>query len=478
MATITSTGIGSGLDVNTILTQLVALERKPIEQLQTEAGKLDARLSSFGRVQSSLDTLRSAARTLTDAATWQAVTGTSADSAAVQVQAGSNTSPGAYAVRVNTLAAAQINATTAVAGATTAIGEGTLHIQLGAWNDDATGFTPKTGTSTIDISIGPGEDTLEKIRDKINGTANVGVKASIVNDATGSRLVLQSTTTGKENGFRIQVDDNDGVPDDDSGLSRLAYDPENGIAVSSRPQPGANATATINGLPVESASNTLSNVIDGVTLTLAKQTASAVDVTISRDNTSMRKAVDTFVSAYNDLNKLLRDQTKYDATSKSAGTLQGDRTAIAIMAQVRQAMGLSSTASSTFGRVSDIGLQIQTDGSIKTTGSKLDSAIGNLDEIRKFFSAAGTGSGTEGLATRLRALTDQFLGTDGSVSTRQEGLRKLKTVNTDRQAVLEDRVVATEKRLRAQYQQLDLNMARLTGLSSYVTQQVTRWNNS
>jgi flagellar hook-associated protein 2 len=246
------------------------------------------------------------------------------------------------------------------------LGQGTLTIDIGAWADDLSGFTPKAGSTSVSISIGPGEDTLEKIRDKINNTSDLGVRATIVNDANGARLVMQSRTTGVENGFRIQVSDDDGVSDDDSGLSRLAYDPENGAGVSLRNQPGANAKATINGLPVESATNALVDVIDGVSLTLSKKTTGPVDVTVSRDTASMRKAIDTFVSAYNDLVKLMRDQTKYDATSKSAGPLQGDRTAIAILGQLRSAMGGSSSASATFGRASDIGLQIQTDGTLKS----------------------------------------------------------------------------------------------------------------
>ncbi len=369
-----------------------------------------------------------------------------------------------------------MNATSALATASSPVGQGTLTIDIGAWADDLSLFTPKSGTSTVTISIGPGEDTLEKIRDKINAQSDLGVRASIVNDANGSRLVMQSRTTGVENGFRVQVSDDDGVSDDDNGLSRLAYDPENSVAVSLRNQAGANAKATINSLPVESATNTLSDVIDGVSLTLSRTTTSPVDVTVSRDATSMRKAIDTFVSAYNDMVKLMRDQTKFDATSKAAGPLQGDRTAIAILGQMRSAMGGSSSASGTFTRASDIGLQIQTDGTLKTTSSKLDAAIVNVDELQKFFATSTTSSATNGLADRLRKLADALIGAEGAVPSRQEGLRKLKTVNSDRQQALEDRVAATEKRLRAQYQTLDTNMARLTSLQNYVSQQITNWN--
>lgn len=476
MATLSSIGIGSGLDANAIVTQLMSLERRPIEQLKTEAGKIDAQLSSFGRIQSSLDSLRSAARALTDTSTWRAAGATSGDAAAVGVTVSSGTSPGSYAVQVDRLAAAQMNATAAVASSSTAIGEGTLTIDIGRWADDLSGFTPKAGSSPVQITIGPGEDTLDKIRDKINNTAGLGVRATIVNDASGSRLVLQSRETGAAAGFRVQVADDDGDGADAAGLSRLAYDPAAGAAVSTRSQAGRNAQATINGLVVESATNSLSNVIDGVSLTLGKVTTAPVDVTVSRDTASMRKAIDGFVSAYNDVVKLVRDQTKYDAGSKNAGTLQGDRTAISLLGQMRMAISGSSSASSVFGRASDIGLSIQTDGTIKVSSTKLDEAFGKIDELQSFFAAATDSSATNGLAYRLRQLTDQLLGTDGALSSRQEGLRQLKTSNGQRQQALEDRIALTEKRLRAQYQALDASMAKLGNLSNYVSQQVNNWN--
>lgn len=467
MATISSLGIGSGIDANSIVQQLVALERQPITRLKEQATKLDAQLSSFGRVQSMLDSLRSAARTLSDTSTWNATTATSADTA-VSATASAGTSPGAYAVQVHNLAASQMIATSAVANSATTVGQGTLRIQSGSWNADQSAFTAKSGSSEIEISIGAG-DTLAQIRDKINNTSGLDVRASIVNDASGSRLVLQSKTTGVENGFRVQVSDDDGNDGDNTGLSRLAFDPAGGSTAAALTQAGRNASATINGLAVESASNTLSDVVDGVSLTLNKVTTGTVDVSIGRDTAAMRKAVDSFVTAYNDLNKLLRDQTKYDAASKTAGTLQGDRTAISILNQVRQAMSGSTSASTAFSRLSDLGLQIQTDGSIKTTGSKLDAAIANTTEISKFFTAGGSTTGSTGMAVQLRQLTDALLGTDGSISTRQEGLRSLKTANGKSQTAMEERVALTEKRLLAQYQQLDANMAKLSQLQGFVS---------
>jgi hypothetical protein len=188
---------------------------------------IDAKLSSFGKIQSYLDSMRTAATKLKTGSTWTATGATSSNTAAVTVTSSSGTSPGSYSVNVTQLASAQMTASPGVASATTTVGQGTLRIQLGAWNTAVDDFTEKAGSSAVDITIGPGEDTLEGIRDKINGTADLGVKASIVNDASGSRLVLQSSTTGETNGFRVQVvGDATSTTKTPQACPRLAFDPE------------------------------------------------------------------------------------------------------------------------------------------------------------------------------------------------------------------------------------------------------------
>jgi len=479
MATISSIGVGSGLDASSIINALLQVERRPIELLQTEAKALDAKLSSFGKVQSYLDSLRSAAERLKTASTWTATTAATSNSTAIKASAGSGTSPGSYSVSVGRLAAAQMTASPAKASASTVIGQGTLRIDIGSWNEAVDQFTPKTGNVTVDIPIGAGEDTLEGIRDKINATSGLGVKATIVNDASGSRLVLSSSATGAENGFRLQVlGDTDGDDADEQGLSQLAFDPETSPAFSTRPQAGQNAEATINGLEVSSTTNKFDSVIDGVTLEVAATTSSAADVTITRDTASMKSAVEAFVKSYNDLATLLRNETKYNEGSKSGATLQGDRTAIGLQGQLRSALGLSTSASTLWPRGADIGLDVQTDGTIKLGTSKLDAALQNTEELAAFFSADAATDAGKGLARRLSSLADAWLGTEGALTSRQEGLKKRIDLNEDRRAEMEGRVAATERRLRAQYTALDATMAQLSGLQNYVSQQVTNWNNS
>lgn len=472
MATITSLGIGSGLDIEGLIGKLVAVERSPIAVLQKEQSSLQTRLSTYGKLQSAMSSLRDAAAALSRAATWQATTGVSADPVAVGVSTGAATLPGSYAVQVQQLASAQANATGVYASADALVGEGTLHIELGSWSADGSSFTPKAGASVVDIDVGPPAQSLAQLRDKINAS-NCGVVASVLTDAAGARLVLRSAATGAANGFRVGVTDTDGNNSDGLGLSALAYDSSAGVLTMARALAAANAAATLNGLAVSSASNTLSDVVDGLTLTLGKVTAAPVQVDARADTASMRKAIDGFVGAYNELNKLIAEQTKYDAASKTAGTLQGDSAAIAIRAEMRKLVGASSGASTSFGRLADVGFDVGTDGSIKLDETKLANGLANLPELRKLFANDDLlDDANDGIATRMRGLADRFLGVDGSISTRQEGLRQRIDRNQDRQEQLEDRIAMVEKRLRAQYSALDRQMATLTSLSGYVSQQM------
>ena len=477
MATISSIGIGSGLDINSIITQLVAVEKVPLNKLKSEASSLQTKLTTYGKVQSYLSALREASSVLTRTDTWGATTGTSSDPTAVAVTTSATTKTGNYTLEVQRLASAQSNATATFANADTVVGSGSLRIELGTWGAGQTSFTPKPGATAVNIAVAAPGATLAGLRDQINA-AGAGVTASVLSDATGARLVLRSTATGASNGFRIGVTDSDGNNTDAAGLSALAFDPSVGVTTMPQALAAANAAATLNNLPISSESNTLSNVLDGMSLTLMKVTSAPVQVTAAQDNTSMRKALDTFVSAYNDLNKLLADQTKYDAATKAAGGLQGDSAAVGIRAQMRAMIGTTSTASTLFTRLSEIGFDVKLDGSLTLNDTKVNNALANVAETKKLFANSDLlVPGNNGIATQMRALADRLIGVDGTVSTRSEGLRKRIDLNSHRQDLLTDRIAQVEKRLRAQYTALDKTMGQLTGLSSYVTQQFSSRNN-
>jgi flagellar hook-associated protein 2 len=478
MATISSIGIGSGLDIENVIKQLVAAERAPVTKLQTEVSSLQTKLSTYGKLQSSMSALRDAASVLSRASTWNATVGSSSDAGTVAVTTSASTLPGSYSIEVQRLASVQSNATGVYASADSLVGEGTLRIELGTWGPGQSSFTPKAGAAAVDITVGPPAESLAQLRDKINAS-NSGVVASVLTDASGARLVLRSAATGEANGFRIGVTDSDGGNVDGVGLSALAFDPSAGILTMAQALAAANSAASLNGLAISSDSNTLSNVLDGMTLTLGKASAGPVLVEARSDSTSIRKALDSFVTAYNELNKLVAEQTKYDAASKTAGTLQGDSTAVSIPSQMRSLLAGSSGASAMFTRLAEVGFDVQTDGSIKLDETKLANGMANLGEMKKLFSNSDLATpANNGIATQLRVMADRVLGVEGSINTRSEGLRKRIDLNKSRQEMLEDRIAMTEKRLRAQYTALDRQMASLNGLSNYVTQQLSALSKS
>ena len=478
MATISSPGIGSGLDINSIITQLVAVERVPLTQLQTQATALQTKLSTYGKVQAAISALRDAASALTRADTWTKTTGTSSDPSAVSVTTSAATKPGNYSLQVSQLAAAQSNASATFASADALVGEGTLHIELGTWGASQKSFTPKDGVKAMDIAMGPPAQSLSQLRDKINASS-AGVTASVLTDSTGSRLVLRSTLSGAPNAFRVSVTDSDGNNSDALGLSALAFDPSAGILTMAQALAAANASASLDNLPIGSDSNTLSNVLDGMTLTLNKVTSSPVQLSAAQDTPAIRKSVDAFVTAYNDLNKLLAEQTKFSGIDKNTSALQGDSAAVAIRSQMRNMLGLSSGASTMFTRLSEIGFDVKQDGSITVNETKMSNALANADETRKLFGNSDTlVPANNGIATQIRAMADQLLGIDGTISQRSEGLRKRIDLNQDRQEQLSDRLAMVEKRLRAQYTALDRQMGQLSALSGYVTQQIAAFNRS
>lgn len=444
---LSSPGIGSGLDVKTIVSQLVALERRPIEQLQTQNVKLSTQLSSFGLLQSYVGNLQSIAGQLAKPEFWAKLTPSSSDSSAVAITASASASAANYSVEVLSLATAQ-TLSTAAAAITDAndVGTGTLTITLGS--------TP------VAINVAAAT-SLASLRDQINA-ANAGVTAAILQDSGGPRLVFTAKNTGSANAVTVAVTGASGQ------LAALAYP-----GAMTQDRAGANAIVKINGLQLSPASNKLSNVIEGVTLTLSKASATPVQITVGVEAATLRKGITDFVAAYNETSRYLITQTKYDEGSKLAGALQGDRSAVGLQANLRGMLQQASTASATYTRLSDLGLEVQRDGTIKVNDTKLDAALAAPAEVALAFSSASTGFGV-----RFKALADGVLGTDGLLTSRTAGLRESIKRNEKDQQRLEDRVARVQARITQQYSALDKSLNQLNGLGNYVQQQITNWNKS
>lgn len=476
---ITSLGVGSGLDAQGIVDKLIAVESRPITLLQQEQDSLKTSLSSYGQMQSLLSTFQSKSQALSSVALWNQTTATSSNSGVATASTADGAVAGSYAVTVEALASSQTLTSGTFANAASTLNEGSLTIELGTWGagTPAGGFTAKTGSSPITIAIGAGETSLSAIRDKINA-AGAGVTATLINDANGVRLSLRSSATGAENGFRVTASETADDGNAATGLSALGYNAAAGSSPMARNQVATNARATVNGISVESASNTVANVSDGLTLNLLSVSAAPVQIGVATNTEAVNTAVKDFVTAFNALASFIQTQTKYDESSKKGGPLQGDRATISLQWALRGVLNQESSASGVFGRLSDVGITMQKDGSLSIATSKLANGLANLPELRKVFATDGSDTASSGFATRFNNLATAVLGIDGSLATRQQGLQRSIDLNARHQTQMQDRIDAMRARLTKQYQVLDNKMATLSALSSYVTQQFTNKSSS
>ena len=482
---ISSAGIGSGLDVKSIISSLMAVESQPLTLLQDKATTVQTEISAVGQIQSLTSTLSDKAHALSSTSLWTQTTSSSADTTVVTADTSTGTAAaGDYSVSVQQMAQGQTVTSSIAAGS--ALSQGTLTIQLGTWSSD--GATPPTtsfanaSSAAVNITIGAGDTSLSAIRDKINA-ANAGVSASIISDANGSRLSLRSTTTGAANGFKISATETTDDGDPNTGLSALSFDATTGATNSQLTlnQYALNAKATVNGIAIESATNKLSNISDGLSLTLLKKTDSPVDVNVSSDTASMQKAITDFVSAYSALQSYISLQTKYDAsTAVAAGTarqdspLTGDPSVIGFQNQLRAIVTTTSSTSSAFSRLSDLGIAVQKDGTLSVASStKLTAALANPAELSKLFTTYGSTNENTGIAVRFATLADNATSVSGALFSRSDGLKGELSRNQKQQDDMQTHLDATQARLTAQYQALDTTMSKMSALSSYVSQQVT-----
>lgn len=473
---LSSTGIGSGLQVEQIVSQLVALERQPIAKLKSVASSMQTQLSVFSQVKSLMSTLSDAATKLAKGSTWDSMSATSSNAAAVTVNASGAASSTSFGIGVQQLARGQSVASAPLGAAGATVGGGTLTIQLGRWGDTGA-FTENTEPATnVNVSI-ESTDTLAAVASKIN-SAKAGVTATVLRDANGERLLVRSDKTGDESGFRIQVAESGGA-----GLKRLSFDPKDapGIGMAANAaQYAKNAKATINGIAVESATNTFADTVPGLSFTALQTTApnAQVEVAVNSDTAALKKNIEDFVKSYNAINDLLTASTKYDSETKKSGALQGDGTTVSLQNTLRNLMASTAEgATGAFARLADIGIDIKKGGKLEVAADKLDAALKNPAALKGLFANdAGAGSGANGLAVKVKAMTGKLLGFEGLLDNKSDALNASIKRNQSDQDRVDAKAAMVEKRLRAQYVALDVRMASLSTLSSYMGQQVSQWN--
>jgi len=385
-----SPGIGSGLDINGIVNQLMAIERRPLASLDSKEAKQQTQLTAFGSLKGALSSFQSSLAALSDPAKFAAVAAGFGDPTLANVSATSSAVTGSHSVEIQTLAQSHKLKSANFATTSTTVGSGTLTIQFGTYSGGA--FTLNPDKAAQSITISPSNSSLSGIRDTIN-QANAGVTASIVNDGTGNRLVIASTDTGLSNALKITTTDADTNNTDNAGLSQLVYDASTGGTSNlAETVAASNATLVIDGISISKASNKITDALEGVTLDLLKANAgSTTTLNLSRDTAKIQSTVSSFVKAFNDLNKTIVDLSKYDANTKQASILTGDSTVRSIQTQLRNVISNPlTTAGGGLSLLSEVGISFQTDGTLKFDSTKLSSVLSApTKDVSTLFASVG-----------------------------------------------------------------------------------------
>lgn len=450
MASISSTGIGSGLDVASIVSQLVAAERAPTQTRldQREAVAL-SKLSALGVVNGAVGSFQSALEPLLSLETFQGRTTRTANEETFTATADTSAVPGRYGIEVVSLASGHKIRSDAFAAADTVVGSGTLTISSGA--------------ETFTVDVASPNDTLVEIAGAINDSEfNTTVLATIVNSVDGAHLVLSSADEGVASAIRVQAAG-------DPGLDALVYDTVGGVTNMTEVDAAADATLFIDGLEVTAESNVVSDAIEGVSISLVGAEAGATyDLTIGFDTEGARDQVRSFVDGYNELIATLASQTAFNAESLIAAPLFGESAVRNLVYDMRAVVGgISTETASPFQALAEIGITTNLDGTLELDESALGDVFAeSFDDVGRLFSDDG------GFATLLDDLLGGFLEPESALATRTGGLETLIEDIGEQREALDLRMVTVEARLTAQFSALDSLISQLDSTSAFLGQQL------
>jgi len=449
---ITSTGIGSGLDISAIVSALTSsYGAAQTNELSTEQTTLTAQVSAFGTFSSALSTLQATLSTLEDPSQLAGFDATVADKTIASATTTSDAVPGTYSLEVQNLAtAASLTSQAFTGGAASTVGTGTLTIAVG-------------GASTS-ITIGSSNDTLAGIASAINSAANnPGVTASVISTSSGARLVISGTSTGTANAITVTQSGGDG------GLSSLVYDPTDDITNLTQTQAAQDANFTINGFAATSANNLVSGAITGVTIDLLGTSAANTPTTlsISADPTTASTSIRTFVTAVNGVLSAIQTLTGYDASTQTAGPLNGNATLQSFQNQLENILDTVKLGNNTGGIASLADLGITADantGQLDTDSTTLSNSLtANLTAVGNLL------GGTNGIATQIDNLINQYTGPAGLLSSINQGLQTSLSNVSQQQTALQAELAIYSATLTAQYNAMDSAVAALKETQTYLT---------
>ncbi|BCB59940.1 flagellar hook-associated protein 2 [Halomonas sp. A020] len=454
MATITSLGVGSGLDLTGLLDQLQEAERGKLAPITLQKKQQQAKISAYGQLQTSLNSFQDALAKLNDPKLYQSLSA-NVRGDAIKATTSASALPGSYRVEVSQLATSGTLASTRVTDRDTALdlqGATALRLAFG-------------GADSVDIDIAPGS-SLSAIRDAINANKDAGVNATIINDGQGYRLALSSKNTGA-----------------DASIASFSFvdtsqDPAVTVAGpfgedTATKRAGEDAALTVNGISISSANNQIEGAIQGVTLNLAElsiadgETATST-INIERDTLKQREAINGFVKAFNDLKGTIGKLTSFSGDADTAGELVGDNTVRTIEGRLRSVL-TGGVEGGELGTLNQLGITLQRDGKLKVDDAKMSDLVANSPQaLSDFFAGDKTANG---MAGKLTTTVEQMLGNNGVVKLAISGAENRVKSLDERFVRMEVTIERTISRYRSQFGQLDAMIAQMNSMSSYLTQQ-------
>jgi flagellar hook-associated protein 2 len=454
MANIQFGGLITGMDTNALVAGLVAAERRSITVLQNQKVRYQAQDAVLASVIGALGRLKSSAQNLSVTTDFIKRSATSSNPAALTVSASSTADIGSNIITVDSLAKAQSVQSTSFADTSAAIGTGTLTISV-------------AGTDT-DIVIDNTNNTLAGLRTALNDSG-AAVTASIVNVSASAtpdyRLVVQSERTGTANAVTL------------SGILAGGTDPfaGGGQVV----QAATDAVFAVNGLKISRSSNTVSDVISGVTFTLLDEgdrdgaidaTDPMAKITVTANNSTIASTVKDLVESFNAVNKIVNDQFKLDPNTNRQGSAAGDASLRGVLSRLRSELSSAGGIGVGYKYLSDIGVKFQKDGSLTLAESKLADALGaDPTGVANLFLAVQNGVGK-----RIPDAVDDYVSAvDGALTFRQKGIgQSIKQID-DKIESEEKRIAATEERLTKQFSALEELVSQLKSQGEFLTQQLS-----
>lgn len=449
VASSTSSGAagGSVIDVSELVSELVTATEQPQQTIITnQTESVTSEISAVGSLQSALSTFQSSLSSLDTASAFGSETASSSDPSAFSATVGSSAAVGDYSVTVSQLAQAQQLVSGAFSGGSSAtVGTGTLQLSLGG-----TSFT---------VTIDSSNDTVAGIAGAINSASgNPGIEASVVTGTDGAHLVLTSSLTGASNTIQVTETDSGG------GLSSLTYGSgSTNYQEESTPQ---DAELSIAGVSYTSASNTVTDALSGVTLSLTGTTTSAATLSVSTSDSTIESNIDSFVSAYNTLQSTLSSLGGYDSTTSTAGPLMGNALLTSIQSQIQSALySIVDTGSSTYNSLASIGITTNSDGSLSVNNTTLSTALSSdYSAVSQIFSSSG------GVAASLNSQITADLASGGSIATTNQTLVQQEDALTQQSDQLQTQMNQLSASLTQQYSSLNTLLSSLQSTSAYLTE--------